>query len=143
MDLVLCLLKQKENIPGSRNVPKTAKNNVTSSRILEMVGGTRLSARIPTTMTDNATLVRMKQYSTPCNGSEIIDTTMDGIDKTRVAMRKPSMRSFGVAVEAFRGKSAHASSSIVPLTGVRGDATLITRGSMSSAARMAVNVFNR
>lgn len=77
-----------------------------------MVGGARLSAKITTVMTDNAALVRMSRYTTPCNGSEVIDTTTDGIDNTRVAMRKPRVRLSDVAVEAFRDKSAHAGSFI-------------------------------
>lgn len=133
---------REQNIPGSKNVPKTATNNVALSRILVMVGGTRLSARIITVMTDNAALVRMNRYTIPCNGSEVIDTTTDGIDNTRVAMRKPSVRLSEVAVEAFRTSQSTPARLSVPLTGTRGDAAMITRGSMSNAASMVENVFN-
>ena len=100
------------NIPGRKNVPKTAKHSVTSSRILAMAGGTRLSARIATVMIDSARSVRMSRWATPCKGSEVIDTTMEGIDNARVAMRNPSIRLSGAAVEVFCSKSARVGSSI-------------------------------
>lgn len=41
-----------------------------------------------------------------------MDTTTDGIENTRVVMRKPSMRLSGSAVEALGAKSVHVGSSV-------------------------------
>jgi len=41
----------------------------------------------------------MNRCTDPYSGSEITDTTTDGIESTRVAMRKESMRSFDEVVE--------------------------------------------
>jgi len=112
---------------GSRNVPKTAKINVASSRMFAIVGGTRLSARMTRVITDKARSVRMNRYAAPCDdGREVMDTMMDGIDNTRVAIRKPYVMFSELAMEA----------------GARGDAVITTRGSMSNAASMAENMFS-
>lgn len=94
-------------------VPKTAKINVASLRMFGIVGGTRLSARIARVMMDKARSVRTNRYgyAAPCDdGSEVMDTMTDGIDSTRVAIRKPCVRFSNLAIEALRCKSAHAGS---------------------------------
>lgn len=124
-----------ENIPGSKNVPKTVKIIIASSRIPETVDGTRLRAKIAVIMMDNARSVRMNRCTDPYNGREIIDTTTDGIENTRVAMRKPRIKLFdGVVLVLVRPST--------PPTKARGDVTMITRGSMSNAASTVESTFN-
>jgi len=93
---------------GMMKVPKTAKINVASSRMFAIVGGTRLSARIARVMMDKARSVRTNRYAAPCDdGSEVMDTMTDGIDSTRVAIRKPCVRFSNLAIEAgARGDAA-------------------------------------
>ena len=80
--------------------------------MLATAGGTRLSARITAVMMISARSVRMNRCASPCKGSEMMDTTMDGIDNTRVAMRNTSMTLSDTVVEASCGKSAYVGSSI-------------------------------
>lgn len=132
----------EENIPGRRNDAKTAENSMPSSRILEMVVGSRLSPKIIAMMTESARSVRMNRYASPCKGSDVMDTTTDGIDSTRVAMRKPSMRLSDFAVGAFGTNQPTLACLSDPHTRARGDAVTNTRGSISDAASRVENVFN-
>lgn len=71
-----------------------------------------------------------------------MDTTTDGIENTRVAIRKPSTRLFDGGIEALVPNQIMPTRSSVSLTGARGDATIKTRGNKRNAASVVENTFN-